>query len=188
MVIARLYLAFLVLLAAERGFELWLSRKNARTALASGAVERGRGHYPAMVMLHALFLIACAAEVVWLHRTPLGWLSALALAVAVAAQGLRYWAVATLKGRWTTRVIVWPDSPVITSGPYRWVRHPNYLAVALELLAVPLVGGAYVTAVVFSAANVWLLSVRIPLEERALGERWAEHFGKLHRFIPGGRT
>lgn len=160
------WLAFLALLALERVFELWLSRRNARAAFARGGVESGAGHFPVMAAVHTLFLLSCAVEGS-LRPFPgaLGWA---ALGGALVAQALRYWAIATLGARWNVRVIVVPGEPLVSSGPYRFVRHPNYAAVCLELLSVPLIHGAWVTATVFSLANAALLAVRIPAEERAL--------------------
>jgi methyltransferase len=180
----RLYLCFLGLLALERFVELLLSRWNARQARAAGAVEAGQGHYPVMVAFHTLFLVSCAVEVLWARRAFPGALGWAALGVAVAAQGLRYWAVASLGPRWNTRVLVWPGVPPVTSGPYRFLRHPNYLAIVLEMIAVPLVYGAWVTALVFSLGNLLLLSVRIRSEEKALGPAWAKAFLGRGRLLP----
>ncbi len=179
-----LYLGFLGLVGLERLVELVLSRRNARRARAAGALETGRGHYPVMVAFHSLFLICCAAEAILVPRTFPGRLGWLALGVALAAQGLRYWAVASLGVRWNTRVLVWPGLPPVTSGPYRFLRHPNYLAVVLEMASVPLVYGAWVTALVFSLANALLLRVRIRSEEQALGPAWAEAFVSRPRLLP----
>jgi len=173
---AALLHGYLVLLAAERLLELRVSSRNARRQLAAGGVEAGRGHYPAMVLFHAAFLAACALEpLAWPRPWPLA--AALpALGAALLAQALRWWAVASLGGRWTTRVVVVPGAPPVTGGPYRWLAHPNYLAVALELLAVPLMGGAVYTAVAATLGNAALMAVRLPAEERALGEAWARAF------------
>ena len=179
-----LYLGFLGLLALERLVELFLSSRNARRARAAGAVEAGRGHYGVMVAFHSLFLASCAAEVMLVPRSFPGVLGWTALGVALAAQGLRYWAVTSLGVRWNTRVLVWPGIPPVTSGPYRFLRHPNYLAIVLEMAAVPLVYGAWVTAVVFSFGNMLLLRVRIRAEEKALGPSWARAFGALPRLLP----
>jgi len=175
---AALLHGYLVLLVAERLLELVVSARNARRQLAAGAVEVGRGHYPAMVLFHAAFLAACAVEpALWPRPWPAAAALA-ALALALAAQALRWWAVATLDGRWTTRIVVRPGAAPVTGGPYRWLAHPNYLAVALELLAVPLIGGALLTAAAATLGNAALLAVRIPAEERALGEGWARTFGR----------
>jgi len=169
---------YLVLLAAERLVELVVSTRNARRMLAAGGVEAGRGHYPAMVLFHAAFLVACAAEpLLWPRPWPMA-VSAAALAAALLAQGLRWWAVAALRGRWTTRIVVPPGAAPVTGGPYRFLAHPNYVAVAVELLAVPLIGGALLTAAAATLGNAALLARRIPAEERALGEVWARAFGR----------
>lgn len=181
------YLAFLALIGAERLAELALSRRNAARAFARGAIEVGQAHFRAMAAVHTLFLLSCAAEVLVLRRPfpgALGWAAAWG---ALAAQALRWWAIATLGDRWNVRVIVVPGDAPVTGGPYRYVRHPNYAAVALEMICVPLAHGAWATALVFSAANAALLAVRIPAEERALGAAWAERFAARPRFVPGRR-
>jgi methyltransferase len=180
------YLALLFLLVCERTAELSVSRRNAREALAAGAVETGRRAYAVMVLVHVLFPVACAAEVLVLRRPFPGPAALVALGVALGAQALRWWAVATLGRRWNTRIIAFPGARPVTGGPYRFLRHPNYLAVVLEMLAVPLVHGAWLTALVFSALNAALLAIRIPAEERALGQPYAEAFAGLARLVPGG--
>jgi methyltransferase len=179
-----LYLGFLLLLAAERLFEVALSRRNADRAFARGGRESGRAHFPAMVALHTAFLASCAVESAFRpFPGALGWA---ALAVAVVAQGLRYWAVASLGDRWNVRVIVVPGEPPVQRGPYRFVRHPNYTAVVLEMIAVPLVHGCWITAVAFSALHVLVLRARIRAEEAALGPEWESIFSGRPRFLPGG--
>jgi methyltransferase len=155
-------------------------------ARARGGVESGQGHYPVMAGFHGLFLVACALEVVLLRRPFPGLLGWTALGVVVTAQTLRYWAIATLGWRWNTRIVVVPGAAPVTGGPYRWVRHPNYVAVIAEMIALPLVHGAWLTALLFSLGNSWLLRVRIRAEERALGEPWRHAFAGRPRFVPGG--
>lgn len=162
------YTLLLVLVGGERIAELVVARRNAAVAMAQGAFEHGRGHYPVMVVLHIGFLLACLAEVVLLERPFLPWLGWPALVVVLLAQALRWWCIATLGHQWNTRVIVVPGAPRITSGPYRWMRHPNYVAVVLEIAALPLVHTAWLTALVFSVANAILLRERIRVENRAL--------------------
>jgi methyltransferase len=180
--------AYLFLLVAERLVEQAVSRRNARRLLAAGGVEAGRGHYPAMVAFHTLFLAAAFAEpLLWGPAWIRAWPPAAAvgcLALALLAQALRWWAVASLRGRWTTRVIALPGAAPETGGPYRWLRHPNYLAVVVELLCVPLIGGAVVTALAGSLGNALLLRVRIPAEEQALGAAWARAFEGKARLVP----
>jgi methyltransferase len=183
-----LLLGYLALLLVERSAELIVSRRNARRALAAGGVEAGRAHYPALVLFHAAFLAACAAEPLLAPRAwPLA-ASVAALAAALLAQGLRWWAVSTLGPRWSTRIVVLPGAPPVTGGPYRLLRHPNYLAVAIELAAVPLIGGALFTAAAATIGNALLLAVRIPAEERALGDAWARAFGRRGRLLPWRRA
>jgi methyltransferase len=164
------YLLLLGAVALERLAELVLSARHARWSFAHGGVEHGRGHLPAMVALHSALLIGCAAETVLAHRPFLPALGWPALVAALAGQGLRWWCVATLGLRWNTRVIVVPGLPLVTAGPYRRLRHPNYVAVVVEGFALPLVHTAWVTALAFTLLNALLLvRFRIPAEERALG-------------------
>jgi methyltransferase len=180
------YLVFLALFAVERIAELLLSRRNAQIAHERGAVEAGAGHFRWMAAVHALFLPACAAEVLALHRPfpgAFGWACA---AAALAAQGLRWWAIASLGWHWNVRVIVVPGEAPVRRGPYRLLRHPNYVAVAVEMACVPLAHGAYATAILFSLLDVLLLRVRIRVEEEALGPGWRAAFAGVPRFFPHG--
>ncbi|MEU4167069.1 isoprenylcysteine carboxylmethyltransferase family protein [Streptomyces sp. NPDC026665] len=162
------YALLVAAVAAERVGELVVARRNERRSRARGAIEAGRGHYPAMVALHTALLLGCPAEV-WLADRPfvpaLGWSM---LAVLAGAQALRWWCIATLGFRWNTRVIVVPGLPLVARGPYRVLRHPNYVAVVAEGVALPLVHTAWVTAVAFTLANAAVLTVRIRCENRAL--------------------
>jgi methyltransferase len=121
-----------------------------------------------MAAMHTVFLVACLAEVAIADRPFLPWLGWPMLALVVASQALRWWCVATLGHQWNTRVIVVPGLPLVSGGPYRWLRHPNYVAVVVEVAALPLVHTAWVTALVFTLANAAILTVRIPVEEHAL--------------------
>ena len=164
------YSVLLVALGLERLLELRISRRNQAWALAQGGVEYGAGLFRWMKLLHTAFMLGCGAEA-WLLDRPfrpvLGWAM---LGVALAAQALRYWTIATLGKRWNVRVIVVPGLPVVTGGPFRFLRHPNYLAVIAEGIALPLIHGAVWVAVGFSLLNAWLLTVRIRCEEAALRE------------------
>jgi methyltransferase len=165
-------IAYIVLIAAvalERVAELVVSKRHAAWAFARGGVEYGRGHYPVMAVTHAALLLACVMEVLIADRPFMPWLGWPMLALVLATQGLRWWCVAALGKQWNTRVIVVPQLPLVVTGPYRWLRHPNYVAVTVEVAALPLVHSAWITAIVFSVANaVLLLGFRIPTEERAL--------------------
>lgn len=163
------YCLLVGLYALERLAELVLSTRNVRWSLARGGVESGFGHYPAMVALHSALLVGCVVEVLVLDRPFLPWLGWPMLALAVLSQALRWWAIRSLGPRWNTRVVVVPGLPLVTRGPYRFLDHPNYVAVVVEGIALPLVHSAWITAIVFSVLNVPLLAVRLRAEERALG-------------------
>jgi methyltransferase len=165
-----LYTGFILLIAFQRLLELRLSKRNAELLLVRGGVEHGRGHYAAMVAFHAAFLASCLLEVWILRRPYIPRVGAPAFVVFFAAQLLRSWSIASLGNRWCTRVIVLPRTPLVAHGPYRFLRHPNYLAVTLEIAAIPLAHSAWITAAVFSALNAALLLVRIRVENRALRE------------------
>lgn len=163
-----LYTLLVLLVAGERLVELVVSRRHERRLRARGARESGRGHYPAMVLLHTAWLWACPLEV-WLLDRPLIPPLAIAAGLALAAtMGLRYWVIATLGERWCTKVLVLPGEPLVAGGPFRWLRHPNYLAVAVEVFALPLIHTAWLTAAVLGSANLLVLGVRIRTEDRAL--------------------
>jgi methyltransferase len=186
MVSTSLYLAFLAVIGLERLHELRVATRNARTAFARGGVEHGQAHYRVMVVMHALFLPACAAEVVALHRPFPGAVGWIAASLVVAAQLLRASAVRALGDRWNTRIIVVPDLQPITEGPYRYLRHPNYVAVVVEMTCIPAVHGAWVTCLLFTVANAAVLFVRIRGEEAALGQSWEVAFADKSRFLPRG--
>ena len=163
-----IYFSLLVVIGFERLAELVVSQRHAAWSLANGGAETGQGHFPAMVALHTALLVGCWFEVIALHRTfmpALGWPM---LALAVLANSLRWWCIATLGPRWSARVIVMPGLPLIRTGPYRWFKHPNYAAVIVEGAALPLVGSAWITACTFTVLNVALLTVRVRCETRAL--------------------
>ena len=163
--------AFTVLVALvglERLAELVVSTRNAAWSFARGGVESGRGHYPVMVLLHSGLLVAMLVEA-WVRRPDVAPLLAWSmLALVLASQALRWWCIATLGRRWNTRVIIVPGLAPVASGPYRLLPHPNYVAVVVEGVALPLVHAAWLTALVFTVANAALLVVRIRVEDAAL--------------------
>lgn len=163
-----LYLAFVALIAVQRLLELVVSRSHERWARAHGAREFGAEHFGWMKLMHTAFLVACPLEVVLLDRPFVPALGYLMLGLIFVAQLLRYWAMRTLGKQWNVRVLVVPGMPRVTGGPYRYLSHPNYVAVVVEIFAIPLVHTAWVTAIVFSLLNAWMLSVRIPIEDHAL--------------------
>ncbi|NAZ83619.1 hypothetical protein GTR02_17545 [Kineococcus sp. R8] len=164
-----LFVVLVVATAVERLAELVVSTRNARWSFARGGVESGRGHFPPMVALHTALLLACLVEVLAADRPFVPWLGWPMLALTLASQALRWWCITSLGPRWNTRVVVVPGLAPVTRGPYRFLRHPNYVAVVVEGFALPLVHTAWTTALVFSVLNaVLLLGFRLPAENRAL--------------------
>ncbi len=170
MVTRSIFTAFVLLLALQRLYELRISRRHELIIRSLGGREYAAWQSQAMKALHASWFIAMLLEVWGLHRPFLPVLSLSAVATFAVGQALRYAAILSLKWRWTVRVMTVPGLPPVQQGIYRYLRHPNYLGVALEILAVPLLHSAYVTAMIFSLANVLLLSARIRTEDRALLE------------------
>lgn len=164
-----MYYLLILAVGIERLAELIVAKRNAQWAFGHGGKEFGHNHYPVMVIIHTALLVGCVAEVWALHRPFIPWLGWPMLAVAALSQVLRWWCVTTLGRRWNTRVIVVPNAALVRQGPYRWLHHPNYVAVVAEGLALPLVHTAWLTAAVFSLANALLLTVRIRTENSALG-------------------
>lgn len=157
-----LALAILGFVTVQRLAELQLARRNSSRLLAEGAVEHGRGHYAFLVALHGAWLAALWA------LAPGRPVALPLLALFALLQLGRVWVIATLGKRWTTRIIVKPGAPLVASGPYRWLSHPNYLIVTLEIALLPLVFGLWPIALVFSLLNGLVLWVRIRAENAAL--------------------
>ena len=158
-----LNIVILGLVTLERIAELWLARSNTQRLLAQGAREHAPGHYPPIVAVHAAWL----ASLWWLALArPIDgfW-----LALFVLIEFARLWVLATLGPRWTTRIIVLPDAPLVRRGPYRFVNHPNYVVVVAEIAVLPLVFGLWEISLLFSVLNAVLLTLRIRAENRALG-------------------
>ena len=164
-----MYYLLILAISVERLVELIVSKRNARWAFAQGGKEFGRRHYPVMVTLHTALLLGCIVEVWALHRPFIAWVGWPMLALVALSQALRWWCVTTLGRRWNTLVIVVPEAPLVRRGPYRWLHHPNYVAVVAEGVALPLVHTAWLTAACFTLANTLLLAVRIKVENAALG-------------------
>jgi methyltransferase len=152
----------LALVTLQRAGELVISRNNTRQLLARGAVEVASGHYPAVVAVHAAWLLS-----LWVfgHDQPV---NPVALAVYLALQGFRIWVLRTLGSRWTTRIIILPERPLVSAGPYRWLSHPNYAVVTGEIAVLPLVFDLPLLAALFTVLNAAVLAIRIRAENRAL--------------------
>jgi methyltransferase len=155
-------IVILSLVTVQRLGELWLSNRNTRRLLEKGAVEHGAGHYPLLVAVHAAWL---AALWWWAPAQRVNWPL---IAMFVLLQLARAWVIATLGGRWTTRIIVLPSAPLVRRGPYRYVDHPNYGIVVLEIAILPLAFGLTAVALVFTLLNAAALALRIRAENAAL--------------------
>ncbi len=162
------FTVLVALVALERIAELVVSTRNAAWSKEQGGQETGLGYYPFMVLLHTGLLVGALVEAYTRRPDVPSALAWSMLALVVGSQALRWWCIATLGRRWNTRVIVVPGLPPVTSGPYRFLRHPNYVAVVVEGVALPLVHAAWITALVFTVLNALLLIVRIRVENAAL--------------------
>lgn len=151
----------------QRLVELVVAKRNEQWMRSQGAFEVGAAHYPIMVTMHIAFFISLLAEVILLDRS-LSSMWIILLVIFLTAQVARIWCLTSLGKFWNTKIIILPGADVVQKGPYKWVRHPNYVIVTTELLVLPLMFGAYLTAIIFTLLNVWMLSVRIPAEEKAL--------------------
>lgn len=156
----------LALVAVQRLWELRLADRNTKRLTAEGAIEVGAAHYPLFVVLHASWLAAIAIATPW-TAVPNPWW----LALYIVLQFGRLWVIATLGRFWTTRIITLPGAPLETRGPYRFIRHPNYVVASLEILVLPLAFGQVWIALVWSMANALLVAWRIRVEDRALQDR-----------------
>jgi methyltransferase len=157
----------LLLATLQRLVELAIANRNTRALLADGAYEVGRGHYPVIIFVHSAWLIALWALVLTSQAQFQLWLAIAYLLV----QGLRIWTLASLGRYWTTRIIVVPHAPLVRKGPYRFVRHPNYLVVVLEIALLPLALGSWPLAAVFTIANAGVLTWRIKVENETFSAR-----------------
>jgi methyltransferase len=180
------YLALLVAVGAGRLIEMRLSRRHQRALVERGARRAPEPGFIFMVALHTGVLVAAALEV-WLFRRP--FVAAVGVPALIAfalSNGLRWWVIATLGPHWNVQVVGSMELGVVTGGPYRWIRHPNYVAVFVELLALPLVHGAWLTALVGSVLHVFVLRRRLALEEAVLASDpiYRDLMGRKPRFVP----
>jgi methyltransferase len=166
--VATPYVVLVLMVAVERVVELIVSKRHERWSLRLGGVETGASHYPWMVALHTGLLVGCLLEVGVFDRPFIPWLGWTMVVVVIAAQALRWWCIATLGRQWCTRVIVVPGMRRVDRGPYRWFTHPNYVAVAAEGIALPLVHTGWITALTFTVLNAWVIRVRLVDENAAL--------------------
>ncbi len=156
----------LAAVAVQRLGELWLADRNTKRLLAEGAVEVGTAHYPLFVMLHASWLAGIAIVTPWTTVPSLAWLG-----LYLLLQFGRLWVITSLGRFWTTRIITLPSAPLIRRGPYRFLRHPNYVVASLEIAVLPLAFGQVWIALVWSLANALIVGWRIRVEDQALNGR-----------------
>ncbi|AIE60481.1 isoprenylcysteine carboxyl methyltransferase family protein [Bacillus methanolicus] len=176
---------FISVIIIQRLLELIVAKQNEKWMKSQGAVEFGQKHYPVIVIVHLLFFFVLITEVQYFHKdiSPL-W--PLLLFAFLAAQAIRIWALLSLGRYWNTKILVLPGASVVKKGPYKFLKHPNYCVVALEFVIIPIMFQAYFTAIIFSLLNILVLSIRIPVEERAL-KKFTEYeisFKRKNRFIP----
>lgn len=180
------YLTLVGLVALQRVSELRLSAVHQAQIVASGGYEVAPEQMPWMRALHSLWLVAAAGEAAFFATETPPWFVLAAAVALLVGQALRWEAISTLGPRWTVTIMILPEAPPQVGGLYRWIRHPNYLGVMLEIAALPLLGGAWVTAIAFSLANGVLLRHRIGREEAALEQSggYFDAFSNRGRFIP----
>jgi methyltransferase len=179
------FLVFFLVIILQRTVELFIARNNEKWMKQQGAFEFGTIHYRYMVLIHFLFFAAFFLEKVILNRgISHHWL--LLFVAFFVAQVVRIWAISSLGKYWNTKIIVLPNAKVVRSGPYCYIKHPNYFVVTIELVVIPLMFEAYYTAILFTILNVIILVIRIPEEEKALKKltKYEETFKDCNRFLP----
>lgn len=178
------YLLF-SLLIIQRITELFIAKRNEKWMLNRGGFEHGREHYPFIVALHVLFLLFLLLEV-RIFKKELTDLWYFLVPILALTQLIRYWSVFSLGNYWNTKIIIVPKEQVVSKGPYKYMKHPNYVVVAFEILLIPLLFQAYVTALLFTFLNIVMMTIRIPTEEKALQKHTNYHevFNLRARFVP----
>jgi methyltransferase len=179
------FLIFIGFIIVQRLSELAVARRNEQWMKAKGAIEFGSGHYPFIVFVHTAFILSTIFEVYYYNRG-LSTFWPVLLAVFLLTQGIRVWAISSLGPYWNTKIIVLPNADIVKKGPYRFIKHPNYLVVVVEIITIPLLFNAYFTAFIFTGLNLLILGIRIPAEEQALKELtyYEAQFEDNSRFIP----
>jgi methyltransferase len=181
----KLFFLFWAILILQRLAELVVAKQNEKWMKKHGGVEFGQKHYRIMVILHTLFFLVYFGEVYYLKKE-LSPIWPLLISFFILTQAGRIWALTSLGRYWNTKIIVLPDADVVIKGPYKYLRHPNYVIVTLEFIMIPLLFQAYLTCLIFSFLNIWILSVRIPEEEKALSKltTYSQALGQARRFFP----
>ncbi|WNB93674.1 isoprenylcysteine carboxylmethyltransferase family protein [Bacillus sp. NEB1478] len=181
----KLFAIFICFLAIQRLSEVRIAKRNERILKEKGAIEAGKDHYFWMVTMHVSFFLFLLGEVLFLEVSPPKWWI-VPFILFLIAQVIRIWAITSLGVYWNTKIILLPGAAVVAKGPYKFIRHPNYLVVTIELIVIPLIFGAYITAILFTILNMLMLRVRITAEEKALIELtdYNQSHGKKQRFFP----
>lgn len=179
------FLLFWGFLMIQRLTEVRIAKSNEQKLRRKGAVEAGKEHYKWMVLLHASFFVVFFLEVALMDARPPSW-RMIPFILFLIAQVIRVWVISSLGVYWNTKILLLPGANVIAKGPYRFMRHPNYTVVSLELFVIPLIFGAFFTAALFTILNILMLRVRIPAEEKALMELtdYEKSHGQKQRFFP----
>jgi methyltransferase len=163
------FFLFIFFVISQRIFELFLARRNEKILKAQGAVEFDKKGYVVIVIMHTAFFVSLIVEKLFLDRA-LNRYWIILIFFFFAAQILRYWAISALGTYWNTKILVLPKHKLIETGPYRYLKHPNYIAVVVEIAVIPMIFSCYITAIVFSIFNFLLLRRRVSLEESMLEE------------------
>lgn len=168
---------------------MWIAKRNEKWVIEHGGFEIGRSHYKYIVGMHILFFVSLIGEVIYFEREVASWWW-IPFSLFLVAQSLRIWSISSLGHFWNTKIMILPNAEVVAKGPYQFMRHPNYVIVATEILVLPLIFQAYGTAILFTILNIAILSVRIRIEEWALSEstNYEDHFKWKSRFIPKGEN
>jgi methyltransferase len=161
------FYVMLAMMIMQRLLELAIAKRNEKWMLKQGAVEIGSSHYKWIVFVHGLFFVSLASEVLLMGK-PLSSIWALLFVLFIMTQIGRIWVITSLGRFWNTKIIVLPETEVVLKGPYKFLKHPNYVIVVLEFLIIPLFFEAYITMILFSLLNLFVLSIRVPMEEKAL--------------------
>jgi methyltransferase len=180
------YIIFLVVVGAGRFIELGISRRNQKSLIAKGASRVSEPRFQWMIFVHAIVLVGAGLEVIFLRRPLIPALAISMGILALLANMLRWWVIRTLRSHWNVQIMKSAQLGVVSSGPYRWIRHPNYVAVFVELIAIPLIYSAWISALVAAVGNGWVLYSRIEVEDQMLlsDPGYRETMGNKPRFLP----
>ncbi|MBM7654862.1 isoprenylcysteine carboxyl methyltransferase family protein [Neobacillus cucumis] len=179
------FILLIIIIVSQRIFELYIAKRNEKWIKQQGAVEFGQKHYKFMVLLHLSFFISLITEN-FLFERGISVFWPVLLSIFCVSQAIRIWAMTSLGKHWNTKILVLANERIVNKGPYRFLKHPNYLVVALEIFTVPMLFNCFYTAILFSLLNILMLMIRIPMEEKALKTltRYNEVFQNHHRFLP----